>query len=185
MSSKRVRYFKKEVKITSTSFNSGTNLITVTTTAVHNLATGDVVSILMKNSTTQIDVPVTVLTTTTLTFPSNTDYGIQSDGIIVVPFFRSLDSTAVSPSLTLSNSTAMAPLLVSVLSGSTSTATAAYKIQGSIDNTNWFDIGTAITQAAGGAAMPTPITVNAPYLRINITTAVTLATEKLIIGVSS
>ena len=179
MSSKRVRYFRKDIGISSTTF--GGDIITVNTVKAHNLITGDVVSILMKNSTTQVDVSVTVTAATAFTFASTYDLGIQSDGIVIVPFFRFGDGTGAVASMSLSNSSALQPLLSSFFSNTTATVT--YQLQGSIDNKNWFNIGTAISHTTG-AAQGTAITVNAPYLQINITAAIT-GTEKLTIGVSS
>lgn len=180
MSSRRVRYFRKEVKIANTTFATGT--ITVNTVGSHNLATGDSVSILMKNSTTQVDIIATVVTTTQFTFPSVYDLGIQGDGIIIVPFFRSLDTTGGMPSLTTGNSSHHSPVISSWITGASNTCT--YNIEGSIDNIHWATLTTGVAHAAL-TTVNTTISVYMPYLRINITSAILNTAGTLTVGLVS
>ncbi len=180
MSSKRVRSFKKEVKILSGVFDSGTSLITVTTASNHKLATGDIVSILTSKSTTQVDATVTVTGVTTFTFPSTYDLYLGVDAIVVVKFFRSLDSTGLVSILTTGNNTALGPVVGSTITG---TGTAVYDIQGSLDGIN-FKTLTTITHTANSTMLYT-VSGNIPFIGINITTAVTDTATKLEIRMSS
>ena len=103
-------------------------------------------------------------------------------GIAPVVSFTSKSTTGAGTAL---DGLAVRANAVMVVTSSAGVSAGSVALQGSLDNVNWFSLGSAVTTSAASTTTPVVVTgAYARYVRANVATAITGGTVTASVGVS-
>jgi len=166
MSSSKVRKVKRTVYFTATWL---ANVLTVTTSAVHDAITGDIVTLNSPNSPQEIRATITVTSTTEFTITASDQFSSFLLGIASFDFIRS----ATSQVITAPNSSGGLGVIQATVSGTNGATTLVY---GSLDGVNFVTTALGTLTNTTGNSVFLSIPNNWAYLKLD-TTAVGAATK--------
>jgi hypothetical protein len=73
---------------------------------------------------------------------------------------------------------------VMVVTASAGTTAGSVQLQGSLDNTNWYSLGSAVSTTTAATTQVTVTTAFSRYVRANVATAISGGTVTVLVGVS-
>jgi hypothetical protein len=176
MSTQRIKTLNTQIPFTST---WAAGVLTVTTNAVHNLVSGDVISLAFSASPQEINgAVVTVTSTVQFTIPSTMKFDIGT-GLVIVPFVRGTGTK----SFTVGKGAGEPTIFQCVLAG-TGALTANVLFQASLNNINWVTLSTVVLSGTTTATDGFTSSAVWPYMQINVT-SITGTNAKLTTMVAS
>lgn len=140
------------------------NVLTVTTSTVHNLVTGDIVQISGNSSPQLLQVAVTVTTTTAFTVVAAPEYSRFLVGKVSIDFFRT-GQVGIFP-FTLPRGVGITAVIQSFVTG---TGTAGYNLQGSLDGVHWTPLATVTHLGVTGDTQFVTVEPSWTYLAVSVT----------------